>query len=595
MSAQAVSPDACKKFISALREEQETVKEMTHDKIEASDNPITQAVPDAGNTNAYSNNDVVEYFDAFQDTQAYKSMDNSVRDLIDGEMVGATCAGANGIFETQVNEQDPNACNGIAFFNFAQGFTTHGTIDLKFAFRTPEVCPENFIRFGPAHVDGYFNSMKESFSGYGARVFEDNLTNLVILNGQANSSVNSVDGWSMTTNGWESPPLFRISIAHLRRVRRIVERRRGLTSDGFLVVSMPRQDWIDACVEDATRRYPTGTVFQGDFFKSINDQAKSRDIGVYDNIKCIFNETPIRGYFKPAGVTAGKQTWNFVRVLPYKNEVKAGGGIGRADNMDYDEAFIRCEGADYPMCSACFIVHPRSFKRWGLNKAPKKVGAPNVGTNFETVVIDGDGIRDNPFNDKFYMAARHRFRFRADKPEWSGAIVYRHSPPRGYVVEVNLTTGDVAPEEPSTPRPLPPYGPSADQEAVCQTCYDGPASADGSCDSADTGILTLSPAGPVTTIDGETVRFRVSRTDGFAGAASVDYATADDTALAGTHYTDTNGTLNWADGEDGDKYIDVPITGDVADTDITFTLTISNEVGAALSAGDDAATVTIQG
>lgn len=595
MSTQAVSPDACRKFITALREEQENVKEMTHEKIEASANPITQAIPDAGNTNAYTNNDVVEYFDAFQDTQAYKSMDNSVRDLIDGEMSAASCAGVNGIFETQVNEQDPNACNGIAFFNFAQGFTTHGTIDLKFAFRTPEVCPENFIRYGPAHVDGYFNSMKESFSGYGARVFEDNLTNLVILNGQANSSINSADGWSMTTQGWESPPKYRMSIAHLRKVRRIIERRRGLTPDGFLVVSMPRQDWIDACVQDALRQNPTGTVYQGNFFKSINDQAKSQDIGVYDNIKCIFDESPIRGYYKPAGVTGGKQTYNFTRVLPYKNEIKAGGGIGRADNYDYDEAFIKCEGGVYPMATLAFIVHPKSFKRWGLNKAPKKVGSPNVGTNFETVVIDGDAIKDNVFNDKFALAARHRFRFRADKPEWSGAIAYLHSPPRGYVNEVNLITGDVAPDEPSTPRPLPPYGPSADQENVCQTCYDGPASPDGTCNSVATGVLTMSPAGPVVTLEGETLRFRVSRAAGFDGAASVNYATANGTALAGTHYTNTNGTLNWVDGEDGDKFINVPILADVADTDITFTLTISGPVGSTISAGDNVATVTIQG
>lgn len=595
MPSQSTNPDACRRFITALRESQEDIKDIVHTKIESSDNPTTQAISDSGAVDAHTNNDIIEYFDAFQSTQAYREMDNAPRDLEAGSMSAATCSGFNGLFSTNVNEFDPNACNGLAYFNFAQGFITRSTIDFKFAFRTPTVCPEDFIRMGPAHVNGYFDSMKESFGGYGARTFEDNLTNLVIQYGQANSSVNSADGWSMTTNGWESPPLYRISIAHLRKVKQIIRRRRGLTADGFLVVAMPRQDWIDACIEDATRRNPSGTVYQASFFKSLNDEFGNKDIGVYDGIKCIFNEEPVRGFFKPSGGT----THNFVRVLPYKNEVKSGGGVGRADNLDYDEAEVSCEGGRYPMCTLCMIVHPRSFKRWGLNKPVKKVGRPNVGTNYETVVIDGDGIADNPFNDKFYMAARHRFRFRVDKPEWSGAIVYRHSPPRGYTLSVNLANGDTAPDADSTMQPLPKWGPSADEEAKCQTCYDAPAGDNGTCVDDAAGVLRLYPAGtsayPVITLAPGTLRFRVTRADGFNGAASVNYTTAAVTAVAGTHYTTTAGTLNWADGEDGDKFIDVPILADVDGEDRTFKVTISGPTGATIGAGDNVATAAIRG
>ncbi len=58
------------------------------------------------------------------------------------------------------------------------------------------------------------------------------------------------------------------------------------------------------------------------------------------------------------------------------------------------------------------------------------------------------------------------------------------------------------------------------------------------------------------TADG--VKVRVTRS-GTSGAASVDYATEDDTAIAGTNYKKTSGTLKWADGDNATKTITVPI------------------------------------
>jgi len=77
----------------------------------------------------------------------------------------------------------------------------------------------------------------------------------------------------------------------------------------------------------------------------------------------------------------------------------------------------------------------------------------------------------------------------------------------------------------------------------------------------------------------------VQRTGGFAGAASVDYATADGTATSGSDYTATNGAFSWLDGEAGAKTFTVAIT-DEADIDgnETFTVTLSNATGAALGA-----------
>ncbi len=94
---------------------------------------------------------------------------------------------------------------------------------------------------------------------------------------------------------------------------------------------------------------------------------------------------------------------------------------------------------------------------------------------------------------------------------------------------------------------------------------------------------------------GGSVRIYVSRTDGSSGAASVNYATANGTATAGSDYTAKSGTLNWSDGDAGDKYFDVSITDDsAAENGETFTASLSEASGASLGS-PSSTTVTISG
>lgn len=51
----------------------------------------------------------------------------------------------------------------------------------------------------------------------------------------------------------------------------------------------------------------------------------------------------------------------------------------------------------------------------------------------------------------------------------------------------------------------------------------------------------------------------VKRFGGINGPVTVNYATANSSAIAGTHFTTSSGTLSWADGETGTKNISVPI------------------------------------
>lgn len=57
-----------------------------------------------------------------------------------------------------------------------------------------------------------------------------------------------------------------------------------------------------------------------------------------------------------------------------------------------------------------------------------------------------------------------------------------------------------------------------------------------------------------------TVQIPVRRFGGVNGAVTVSYATANSSATAGTHYTTASGTLSWADGESGVKFVPVPVT-----------------------------------
>ncbi len=112
-------------------------------------------------------------------------------------------------------------------------------------------------------------------------------------------------------------------------------------------------------------------------------------------------------------------------------------------------------------------------------------------------------------------------------------------------------------------------------------------------ESPSPGIIRLSSTAVNVNEDG-TASLTVTRSSGSSGAASIDYATSNGTADAGSDYTATNGRFNWGAGEDDSKTIDVPIIDDSDDDDDeTFTVTLSNVTGASLDDGNAQAAVTI--
>jgi plastocyanin len=84
------------------------------------------------------------------------------------------------------------------------------------------------------------------------------------------------------------------------------------------------------------------------------------------------------------------------------------------------------------------------------------------------------------------------------------------------------------------------------------------------------------------------------RTGGDDGAVSVQYATANGSATAGSDYTTKTGTLSWPDNDDNNKTFTVAITNDTADeANETVLLSLSNATGGATIGSPSSATLTI--
>jgi hypothetical protein len=81
----------------------------------------------------------------------------------------------------------------------------------------------------------------------------------------------------------------------------------------------------------------------------------------------------------------------------------------------------------------------------------------------------------------------------------------------------------------------------------------------------------------------KTAQFVVSLSSPVAALVTVDYATADSSAVSGVDFTATAGTLTFKPGETV-KWISVPILGDTTlELDKTFDVTLSNAVGATIA------------
>ena len=123
---------------------------------------------------------------------------------------------------------------------------------------------------------------------------------------------------------------------------------------------------------------------------------------------------------------------------------------------------------------------------------------------------------------------------------------------------------------------------------------DNSSSASTTVDEPEPGTLRFDAATYSVDEDAGTAAVTVVRGGGSSGAVSVDYATSDGTATAGSDYTATSGTLEFADGQTT-RTFSVPITADDRDEpDETVNLTLSNPQGGATLGARRNAVLTIE-
>ncbi len=152
--------------------------------------------------------------------------------------------------------------------------------------------------------------------------------------------------------------------------------------------------------------------------------------------------------------------------------------------------------------------------------------------------------------------------------------------------------------------------PSITPDQVESTLKGNVRSFPGSCSSCGTGLvdatlalaaitpgpgsLRLGASSYSVTENGVIATISVQRSGGDAGAVSVNYATANGTAVAGSDYIATSGTLNWADGDATTKTFSVPMIDDaLGESSETVALALSAPSGGATLGSVKTATLTI--
>lgn len=594
----------------ALHEEVKNIEDITFEETKGSNRYALARIPEGPVKAQNANLDSIVYRSARPAPIGYRAKDMSPRPLIPGTMNGRNQANVDSIFNTDINDIDENNCHGQCIIDFAQGYRRITGTKYELDLSTPEKCARDFDRFDAVQWRYWLREFRNQFTKYGLDNYDENLLNFSIQFGESNTSIVGPNAVNFTAGGWQAPPTSFLSIHHLREWRkRIMRKRRNLgldTPEGWMMeIEVPMEDWFTAVMMDQTQRYawttpgangvPLSRVALEPLYDP-QDGIRKRRYHDYAGIRAYFTEYPIKGYFRRVASTGNE--FQFVRVFPYINEIGQEAGLVEIDNPDYDRDHITVDGIRYDLVVLVAYIDRKAFTRFPLAKPHRE---QSDGVNYNVKVVDGAFIPCNEHNDKFKMVARHEFGFRADNPELAGFLAYKAGYLPGYVNELPSQTGAEGPQDFATAQDFPHCGPDACSIAACAECGQVPDD-DLQCvpsGSLPVEVLRVVPNGLVSTVFEGTpysVTVAVERSGSILSTASVSYATAPAGTLpatAGTHYTTTTGTLSWAAGESGPKYITVPILTNTTGADKRFTITISSPTGATIASGGNVATVSI--
>jgi hypothetical protein len=585
--SQRLSPnsDSCARLKTAIAAEVGNIQATAERYIAESSDYLRQRIPQSTFGNTWGEQPrKIRYSTAPIPDADYVDM------LVDGDSTQATgatdCLDAYSSLNALTNKRGAFGCN-------IPGQTIRGGYDVFYrtlkgkAWETEPCCAMDLIlKF---EYNDYINMLRTDLPRRAMEQFNYSLARNVIQGGRYNTS--AVNGF-ITGNGFfPALPTGTLDLGTMRRLAQIL---RVQGWDG------PFEVLISQTVFDQMRlNYKNNNGIDLIATPESNETHHlGEDVQVinWGGIRWVMTDRPDRGFLKPNA----DGTYTLVPVRPTTTRLGTGGGVVVDVNEDYFNCYTICEGVRYEVYEVSYYVHPRAANRqaFAMPQVANKSFMNNL-FNFSVRMIDGAFIPCNIDNFKFLFRLLHAYAFESTYPELMGAVVHRVAPE-----QIFLNTPTCNSEGTPTPATVNPYIPVPirsngcnDDDRTDDCAYNAPGwllpqPTEQNPDPANVvGELEFYNEGPLITGQNQTVRVYVERIGGTLGAASVHLATADGTAAAGTDYTAENATLNWADGEAGRKYLDVPISA-VVGTGKSFTVVRSSATGSTWN-GATSVTVTI--
>jgi hypothetical protein len=517
---------------------------------------------------------------------------------VDGEQNGIDCFGESGPIQTKGGDAHDPLCGSSYCGEFTFGVDSYRPSFYSYERRYPTICVDAAM-VQPREVKANLMAIRNDGPKLILADLDYLMWDLVLKRGPGNTSIAPTMEFAADrglSNG-QFPYLPQGYLNHefIKRIQEIVNMDPDNFGKRFTVEASHHQ--IQKAIEDDQRQKG---IDRG-CARVIEDPFRAEMVQEYDGIRYISKMMP-----DYVGVIDRGDSCTFIRPRAHVHQAGTEYGVTARPNYALMEGCnIDCNGRSLPKYE---VLH------WYLEDSVQYVPfiAPgNIPTSGEERIKDN--VYASPTAFKTYWVAPHAVKTPGDCPNDRnqfqqmgqrvlfglfnrpdkidhGAILAQ--PVHRCITLVNNCCPDDEPVTPTkeTSREDNYCDPRGGDCAPC----DGSALLDGGGDlPAGAGVFEA-PFGTalarVEQTDTEAV-ICISRTEGDDGAASIDYATSDGSGVAATNYTDTSGTLNWADGETGDKCLTVPLL----DADITeavdFVVTFSAPTGA--TGTPDPVTVTI--
>jgi len=460
-------------------------------------------------------------------------------------------------FDTLVTQKDGSCKPEFCEIPYAQGHRVIEPFDWSAELKSQTMCAEELYNLGGSkHLYDYNESVKEHFSNWLTYNYQLNLLNELAVRAECNSSEGYYRNGSVASKySWYGKPQGYLTITHLKGIWKEQHIKGGL-KDGKLHISGPAEDFIRAIQEyecNVLGRQMCDVRYPRTQYENVEGMLRKREMIEYENICYYINEYPRKAIWLGEGSTA-----RLKYIYPYIDSSElAEVGIMRDDNPDYYGETVWCDGSEHDLITIYDCIHPDAAERWTLEK-PINPESNNTSTGLELhVATDWQVGKCNINRDMWFYYSRPRMRHLVEFPEHIGFHLALSRDTGGGQVYISQKKKIISDTTACGTDTLPPRFNSCDNDFGCTEC--------GETTTCDPVVATITPCpnkeifyeGNFANGDTQEAAFRIRLSETACAAGEIEYAFADDTAVLGTNYDATNGTVTV---EEGDVEIVVPFT-----------------------------------